>query len=114
MDHLMKSYDPKGPTYKAIIRSFIRELRSRGPVQIIWVLPPDASKYRPAIKDSVDRWIKDSARELNFQTIDSRALTSRYIPGKSGSDGVHLSDSAASEWATAVTKRLKNLSPAFQ
>ena len=114
MDELMKSHDPKGTAYKAIIRSFIRELRSRGPVQIIWVLPPDASKYRPAIKDSVDRWIKESARELNFQTIDSRSLTSRYIPGKSGSDGVHLSDSAATEWATAVTKSLKRLSPALQ
>lgn len=114
MDQLMKSLDPKGTEYKNIIRSFIREIRSRGPVQIVWILPPDASKYRPAVKDAVDRWIKECAREMDFQTIDSRALTSRYMPGKSGSDGVHLSESAASEWASASNKRLQRLFPSLR
>ena len=114
MDDLMKSLDPKGTEYKNIIRSFIRELRARGPVQIVWILPPDASKYRPAVKDAVDRWIKECAREMDFQTIDSRALTSRYILGKTGSDGVHLGDSAASEWASASTKRLQRLYPSLR
>jgi len=114
MDQLMKSMDPKGTEYKNIIRSFIREARSRGPVQIVWILPPDASKYRPAVKDAVDRWIKECAREMDFQTVESRALTSRYILGKSGSDGVHLNDFAASEWANASMKRLQRLSPALR
>ena len=114
MDNLMKSLDPDGIEYKQNIRAFIREIRSRGPVQIVWVLPYDASKYRATVKDSVDRWIKECAREMDFQTIDSRAITSRYIPGKSGGDGVHLSESAAREWAIAVAKRLQRLVPSLR
>jgi len=114
MDELMKPHDPKGPEYKQNIRSFIREIRSRGQVQIVWILPYDASKYSASIKDSVDRWIKECAREMNYQTIDSRAITSRYIPGKSGGDGVHLSDAAAREWASAVIKRLQRLIPSLR
>lgn len=114
MDDLMKAHEPTGTEYKENIRAFIREIRSRGPVQIVWILPYDASKYRASVKDSVDRWIKECSRELNFQTIDSRAITSRYIPGKSGGDGVHLSDAAAREWASAVFKRLLRLIPALR
>lgn len=114
MDELMKQRDPSGSEYKENIRAFIREIRSRGQVQIIWILPYDSSKYSAAVKDSVDRWIKECARELNFQTIDSRAITSRYIPGKSGGDGVHLSEAAAREWAVAVIKRLQRLVPSLR
>ena len=114
MDDLMKTRDPQVSEYKQIIRAFIREIRSKGAVQIVWILPYDASKYSASVKDSVDRWIKECARELNFQTIDSRAITSRYIPGKSGGDGVHLSDAAAREWASATSKRLQRLAPALR
>ena len=114
MDDLMKTRDPNVSEYKQNIRAFIREIRSKGAVQIVWILPYDASKYTASVKNSVDRWINECARELNFQTIDSRSITSRYIPGKSGGDGVHLSDAAAREWATATAKRLQRLVPALR
>jgi hypothetical protein len=111
MDDLVKKPDPGGVEHKSIIRRFISQLRNGREVQIVWILPYDASKYPARVKDSVDQWIKESAREMGFQTINSRSMTSRYIPGKSGGDGVHLSEAAATEWANAVIKNLYRVIP---
>lgn len=114
MDSLLKDPDPGGVEHKAIIRKFVQQLRAAGDVQLVWILPYDASKYPAWVKDSVDRWIKECAKEMGFQTINSRSMTSRYVVGKSGNDGVHLSEEASREWALAVIKNLQRLVPSLR
>jgi len=91
-------------SYKQIIRRFIRELRAQPnpPPRIVWVLPPDSSKFPVQVKDAVDIWINECAKEMGFQTIFSRRITGKYAPGKSGSDGVHYNDAEAARWANIV------------
>jgi hypothetical protein len=112
MDEIVSKGDYSGDSYKPIIRQFITEIRAKSApnVQIIWVLPPDASKYSARVKDTVDRCILESARELRFKTINSRTFTNRYVRGVTGSDGVHLNTEAGGQWAIGVIKRLPRLS----
>jgi lysophospholipase L1-like esterase len=114
MDEFVNASDLSGESKKRIIRKFIAEIRTKAApqVQIVWILPPDSSKYSSRIKDAVDRWITDCAKELNFKTINTRGFTDRYIKGKSGSDGVHLNDTAGAQWAGGVIKRLPKVSAA--
>lgn len=94
--------------YRAIVRDFVREVReaSSPGVRILWILPPDASRYPKSTKDFVASTLEKSARELGFATVDSRALLGRYRPGVSGGDGVHLGEEAGRRWAREVAKRL--------
>lgn len=114
MDEFVNASDLSGESKKTIIRKFIAEIRAKAApqVQIVWILPPDASKYSSRVKDAVDRWITDCAKELNFKTINTRGFTDRYVMGKSGSDGVHLNETAGIEWANGVIKRLPKFSAA--
>jgi lysophospholipase L1-like esterase len=104
MDRLAESPSRDAAAYKRTIREFITELRAQSPPpsRIIWILPPDASKFSPEVKGSVDRWIGECAKEMGFQTILSRRIIPKYVPGKSGGDGVHLNDAEASKWANIV------------
>lgn len=112
MDEFVNASNLSGESKKNIIRKFIGEIRSKAApqVQIVWILPPDSSRYSSRIKDAVDRWITDCAKELNFKTINTRGFTDRYVKGKSGSDGVHLNQSAGAQWAAGVIKRLPKVS----
>ena len=111
MDEFVGASDLSGDLKKIIIRKFITEIRAKTTpyVQIVWVLPPDSSKYSSRLKDAVDRWINDCARELKFKTINTRGFTDRYVKGKSGADGVHLNAAAGHEWANGVIKRLPKI-----
>ncbi len=104
MDRLAESPARDAAAYKRTIRQFITELRAQSPPpsRIVWVLPPDASKFSSEVKDTVDRWISECAKEMGFQTIISNRITGKYVPGKSGSDGVHLNDAESSKWANIV------------
>lgn len=114
MDEFVNASDLSGDSKKRIIRKFIAEIRAKttSQVQIVWILPPDSSRYSSRIKDAVDRWITDCAKELNFKTINTRGFTDRYVKGKTGSDGVHLNESAGAQWAAGVIKRLPKVSAA--
>jgi len=111
MDEFVGASDLSGNLKKIIIRKFIAEIRAKATpyVQIVWVLPPDSSKYSSRLKDAVDRWINDCGRELKFKTINTRGFTDRYVKGKTGSDGVHLNEAAGHEWANGVIKRLPKI-----
>ena len=114
MDEFVNASNLSGESKKHIIRKFIAEIRAKAApqVQIVWILPPDSSRYSSRIKDAVDRWITDCAKELNFKTINTRGFTDRYVKGKSGSDGVHLNETAGAQWAAGVIKRLPKVSAA--
>ena len=111
MDEFVGASNLSGDLKKIIVRKFIAEIRAKAApqVQIVWILPPDSSKYSSRMKDAVDRWINDCARELKFKTINTRAFTDRYEKGKTGVDGVHLNEAAGREWANGVIKRLPKI-----
>jgi lysophospholipase L1-like esterase len=73
--------------------------------QIVWITPPDASRYSAEVKRSVRDLIKRAAQKDSFQTIDSNTMT-HYVPGKSGSDGVHYNSEEAKQWANSVVRVL--------
>jgi len=43
---------------------------------------------------------------MGFSLVDSSELV-RYIPGQTGSDGVHYSEADARKWAEGVQRKLK-------
>jgi hypothetical protein len=104
MDSLPATAGQNGEAHKQIIREFIKELRAQSPppARIAWVMPPESSKYSATVKGEVDRWITECAQELGFQTILSRRMTGKYVPGKTGGDGVHYGDADAEKWAKGV------------
>jgi lysophospholipase L1-like esterase len=71
--------------------------------RVIWITPPDSSRFSPAIEDTVDRMIMEAAAKSGGRigTVRSKPLI-RYIPGETGSDGVHYSSEAAKAWAARV------------
>ena len=104
MDSLPATVGQDGSAHKQIIRDFVKELRAQSPPpeRIVWVMPPESSKYSVPVKNEVDRWINECARELGFQTINSRRITGKYVPGKTGDDGVHYGEAEAQKWAKGV------------
>ena len=104
MDSLPATASQDGDAHKQAIREFLKELRAQSPppARIVWVMPPESSKYSATVKAEVDRWITECAKELGFQTILSRRITGKYIPGKTGGDGVHYGSAEAEKWAKSV------------
>lgn len=94
--------------YRRIVRDFVGEIRAHVPAgtRIVWLLPPDASRYPKGAKDFVHATLEKSSRELGFSTIDSRDILGRYKQGETGGDGVHLGEEAGRRWARAVDKMI--------
>jgi len=90
-----------------IMDRFIAVLRSRGGAsrQIIWICPPDSSKFSGRVQRTVEGLIKDAARKYSFDTVSSRSMT-HYVMGKSGGDGVHYNSEASEAWASLVERDL--------
>jgi hypothetical protein len=76
--------------------------------QIIWITPPDSSRYSNEVKRSVRDLIKCAAQKYSFQMIDSGSMT-HYVPGRSGGDGVHYNSEEAKQWASLVTRELDHM-----
>jgi hypothetical protein len=76
--------------------------------QIIWVTPPDSSRYSKETQRNIKDLITAAARRNSFEIIDSSRLT-HYIPGKSGEDGVHYNIQAANDWAILVKQALDGM-----
>jgi hypothetical protein len=108
MDSIEERPNHTTAKYEAILNAFISALRSPpNPVRrIIWITPPDASRYSSGVKRTVDTLINDAARRLDFEIIDSGPPMTHYVRGKSGGDGVHYNGRDAKEWAAKVTVEL--------
>ena len=72
---------------------------------VIWISPPDSSKFPQWVKDEIDHVISDTNQRHGFYTFQSRRYT-RYVAGTTGSDGVHYNDAAAAMWAAPVIRML--------
>lgn len=73
------------------------------PQRIIWVAPPDCSKFSSAIERTVESLIRETCRRHRIIVVRSRALT-RYHDG--AGDGVHYDDASAKQWAADVIKAI--------
>lgn len=96
--------------YGQILDHFVAAIRS-GPQtvnKIIWITPPDSSRYSKTVEMRVNRLILAAAERHSFQIIDSSQMT-HYVPGRSGGDGVHYNSAAAKEWANQVTRQLDGM-----
>jgi hypothetical protein len=97
-------------TYGEILDRFVAAIHS-GPDtvrKIIWITPPDSSRYSRAVQTRVTNLIKTASRRHSFEIIDSSRLT-HYVRGRSGGDGVHYNKAAAQEWANRVTRELNSM-----
>jgi len=102
MDHLAQAGRLDGRRYRRHIRDFVREIRRGSDPVIVWVMPPDSSKYPRAVHEAVEEWIRLESVAADFLTIDSRFITAPYRDGETGGDGVHYRDDAGRRWARRV------------
>ena len=93
---------------RAFVERFASEVKARDPrTQLIWITPPDSSKFR-RIQTEVTRLIRSVQRRMGFLLVDSSELV-RYVPGQTGSDGVHYSAADAQKWAEGVQRQLRRI-----
>ena len=98
------------PKQEEIFEEFARNIvKTTGNLkQVIWILPPDSSRFGASIQSAISKTIRRVAERHNFSIIDSRRMT-RYINGKTGGDGVHYSKDPAVQWAKAVIGEINRL-----
>ncbi len=98
------------PKQEEIFEEFARNIvKTTGNLkQVIWILPPDSSRFSPAIQSAISKTIRRVSERHNFSVIDSRKMT-RYINGKTGGDGVHYSTEPALQWAREVITEINRL-----
>jgi hypothetical protein len=73
--------------------------------RVIWILPPDSSHFSARVQRTVESVIRSGARKYSrVYLIPSREMT-HYVPGKTGSDGVHYNAEASTEWAERAWTR---------
>jgi len=92
---------------RGVIDRFIPVLKSfaGGNRKVIWIMPPDSSKFSNRVQRAVETLIRDAARRYSFEVVASRSMT-HYIPGKSGGDGVHYNSEPSEAWAGQVARDL--------
>lgn len=95
------------PKLAKFYENFANALTRRGgPVRmVVWVTPPDSSKFPKWIQEAVDEMIISNNKRHSFGSVVSRGFT-HYVPGVTGSDGVHYNDAGAAPWAANVIRRL--------
>lgn len=98
------------PKQEEIFEEFARNIvKTTGNLkQVIWILPPDSSRFASSIQLAISKTIRKVAERHNFSTIDSRKMT-RYVNGKTGGDGVHYSTEPALRWARDVISEINRL-----
>jgi lysophospholipase L1-like esterase len=88
---------------QAVLHNLGTALRGK---RVIWILPPDSSKFSKSAQATVREIIRSSAYKERFEAlIDSRRLT-HYVRGKTGSDGIHYNGEDAIRWANGVMENL--------
>jgi hypothetical protein len=110
MDGIPTNSRTDDSNYGKILDRFVAAIRSEPNTvhKIIWITPPDSSRYSTAVETKVKNLITAAAEKHSFETIDSSRMT-HYVPGKSGGDGVHYNSAAAKEWANQVTRELDGM-----
>lgn len=98
------------PGQEDIFERFARALQgtTREAPQVIWILPPDTPHFSKTTQSAIADLITKVAKRHRFQVIDSKRFT-RYVMGKTGTDGIHYSGESSLIWATAVIKEMNKL-----
>jgi hypothetical protein len=102
-----KNFATEAPKYDAILARFAAPLRaSRSVKQIIWITPPDSSRYSSGTERNVDTLIRGAAKRYGYAVVNSANMT-HYIAGRTGGDGVHYRKEDACAWAECVQRELR-------
>ena len=102
-----KSFAAEGPKLAAILERFSRPLAAAKSVkQIIWITPPDSSRYSSATERNVDQTIRAAAKRYGYSVVDSATMT-HYTAGRTGGDGVHYRKEDAYAWAESVARDVR-------
>jgi hypothetical protein len=106
-DSLLKDGKDAVPKLALIYERFAKALNPPGGSarMIVWITPPDSSKFPKWVQDQVDYLIVSTNRRHSYGNIVSRSYT-HYVPGVTGSDGVHYNEAAAAVWSAQVIRRL--------
>jgi hypothetical protein len=97
-----KSFAAEEPKYRAILEKFAAPLTAaRSVKQVIWITPPDSSRYSPKTERNVEELIRAAAQRHHYLLVDSKRMTG-YVPGHTGGDGVHYRKEDACAWAKKV------------
>ena len=106
-DSLLKDGRNSLPQLATFYDSFANAIHHPGGSvrMVIWISPPDSSKFPTWVKDEVDHLIVNTNQHYGFYTFQSRRYT-HYTVGKTGSDGVHYNEAAAALWAAPVIRKL--------
>lgn len=70
---------------------------------VIWITPPDSSKFPAWVEEEVTKIIYANNRKHHYGTIVSKT---NYINGTTGSDGVHYNDAGAALWIAPILPQL--------
>ena len=68
---------------------------------VVWILPPDSSKFSRQTQLDVRRFIVEATRSRKIGYVDSLRMT-RYVMNKTGSDGIHYNGEDARAWGQAA------------
>lgn len=102
-----KNFAAEAPKYSAILAKFSVPLAAARCVKrIIWITPPDSSRYSSSTERNVDQLIRTAAKRYNYTVINSANMT-HYIAGRTGGDGVHYRKEDALAWAGSVKRDLR-------
>lgn len=95
------------PRLEIIFQRFAGALvRSRSSVRrVVWITPPDSARYPEWIETAIDRLIRRVAAAQHIDVVESRKFT-RYVAGRTGTDGVHYRREPAEAWAVRVIAEL--------
>jgi hypothetical protein len=106
-DTLLREGKSALPELATIYENFANALRPPGGSvrMVMWITPPDSSRFPQWVEDEIDRLISNTNKRHGYYTFQSRRFT-RYVPGKTGSDGVHYNNAGAAIWAAPVIRML--------
>jgi hypothetical protein len=85
---------------RSILERFISTVHRNAQCKIIWIAPPDSSRFRK-VQGRIYTLIQQTHRRNDY-VIDSRRLTRSYVVGKTGGDGIHYRSEAAAQWADRI------------
>jgi hypothetical protein len=110
MDKLLSGSAQKEAEVNDFAQRFVSAIHPQAERKVYWIMPPDHSRYSKRVQDKVESVIRSAVRGNRYiDVIPSRDLT-RYIPGKTGGDGVHYNSESSIAWANRVINRLKQKS----
>lgn len=93
---------------RSILESFMDTLHATANCKVVWIGPPDSSKFSGA-QGRIYKLIQQNRRSGDI-VIDSRRLT-HYVPGKTGGDGIHYNSQSSAAWAARVIDLLEQVIP---